>query len=97
MSDGGVIERGKGWACGGTVNMVWGGWSLGYVRSWASDPPAVILPFLCYLREKMKIQAIYNDISEVTQSCLTLCDPMDCSLPGSPGPWNFPGKSTGVT
>ena len=20
--------------------------------------------------------------SEVTQSCLTLCDPMDCSLPG---------------
>ena len=22
-------------------------------------------------------------ISEVTQSCLTLCDPMDCSLPGS--------------
>ena len=22
-------------------------------------------------------------ISEVTQPCLTLCDPMDCSLPGS--------------
>ena len=22
-------------------------------------------------------------VSEVTQSCLTLCDPMDCSLPGS--------------
>ena len=22
--------------------------------------------------------------SEVTQACLTLCDPMDCSLPGSP-------------
>ena len=21
--------------------------------------------------------------SEVAQSCLTLCDPMDCSLPGS--------------
>ena len=21
--------------------------------------------------------------SEVTQSCLTLCDPVDCSLPGS--------------
>ena len=21
--------------------------------------------------------------SEVTQSCLTLCDPMDCNLPGS--------------
>ena len=29
------------------------------------------------------------------QSCLTLCDPMDCSLQGS-YPWNFPGKNTGV-
>ena len=40
--------------------------------------------------------------SEVTQSCPTLCDPMDCSLPGSSVhgrllcPWNFPGNSTGV-
>ena len=31
--------------------------------------------------------------SEVAQSCLTLCDPMDCSLLC---PWDFPGKSTGV-
>ena len=34
--------------------------------------------------------------SEVAQSCLTLCDPLDCSLPGFPCPWDFPGKSTGV-
>ena len=37
--------------------------------------------------------------SEVTQLCLTLCDPTDCSLRGSEeplSPWNFPGKSTGV-
>ena len=27
----------------------------------------------------------------VTQSCLTLCNPMDCS-----SPWNSPGKTTGV-
>ena len=26
----------------------------------------------------------YESESEVTQSCPTLCDPMDCSLPGSP-------------
>ena len=26
---------------------------------------------------------------KVTQSCLTLCNPMDC-------PWNSPGKNTGV-
>ena len=29
----------------------------------------------------------------VTQSCLTLCDPMNCSLPCS---WNSPGKNTVV-
>ena len=30
------------------------------------------------------------------QSCLTLCDPRDGSLPGSPRPWDSPGKNTGV-
>ena len=32
----------------------------------------------------------------VTQSCLTLCDPMDCSLLGSPVHGDSPGKNTGV-
>ena len=39
----------------------------------------------------------------VAQSCLTLCSPMDCSLPmgrvGCPSllcPWDSPGKNTGV-
>ena len=30
------------------------------------------------------------------QSCLILCDPRDGSPPGSPGPWDSPGKNTGV-
>ena len=30
------------------------------------------------------------------QSCPTLCDPIDCSPPGSPRPWDSPGKNTGV-
>ena len=34
--------------------------------------------------------------SEVVQSCLTLGDSMDCSLPSSSIPWDFPGKNTGV-
>ena len=35
--------------------------------------------------------------SEVAQSCPTLSDPMDCSLPVcSLRPWDFPGKRTGV-
>ena len=34
--------------------------------------------------------------SEVAQLCLTLCNPVDCSLPGSSVRGMFPGKSTGV-
>ena len=34
--------------------------------------------------------------SEVAQSCPTLSDPMDCSLPGSSVHGIFPGKSTGM-
>ena len=33
------------------------------------------LPSMCYIHSESE--------SEVAQSCLTLCDPMDCSLPGS--------------
>ena len=36
----------------------------------------------------------YITLHEVAQSCPTLCDPMDSSLPGSS--IHFPGKSTGV-
>ena len=32
----------------------------------------------------------------VVQLCLTLCDPMDCSLPGSSVHGDSPGKTTGV-
>ena len=32
----------------------------------------------------------------VTQSCLTLCNPMDCSLPGSSVHGDSPDKNTGV-
>ena len=32
----------------------------------------------------------------VTQSCLTLCDPKDCSLQGFSVHGIFPGKSTGL-
>ena len=33
--------------------------------------------------------------AKLLQSCPTLCDPMDCSLPDS-SVWDSPGKSTGV-
>ena len=34
--------------------------------------------------------------AKLLQSCPTLCDPMDCSLPGSSAQWDSPGKNTGV-
>ena len=47
-------------------------------------------------RETQKVGDIYI-VSEVTQSCLTLCDTVDCSLPGSSLQGiDSPGKSTGV-
>ena len=39
---------------------------------------------------------IYKRSSEVAQLCPTLCNAMDCSLPGSSNPWDFPGENTGV-
>ena len=34
--------------------------------------------------------------TKLLQSCPTLCDPIDGSPPGSPCPWDSPGKNTGV-
>ena len=45
-----------------------------------------------FLLQCMKVQRE----SAVAQSCLTLSDPMDCSLPGPSIHGIFPGKSTGV-
>ena len=45
-----------------------------------------------FLLQCMKVKSE----SEVAQSCPTLSDPMDCSLPGSSVHGIFPGESTGV-
>ena len=42
------------------------------------------LAYLCYV------------LCLVAQSCLTLCNAMDCSPPGSSVHEDFPGKNTGV-
>ena len=43
-----------------------------------------------------KVQTMDHLLCSVVQSCLTLCDPMDCSLPGSSVHGESPGKNTGV-
>ena len=50
----------------------------GYSTSWTGLVPARIERFL---EPDWPHQGILSE-SEVAQSCPTLCDPMDCSLPG---------------
>ena len=57
------------------------------------DSPGKITGVGChFLLQYMKVKSE----SEVAQSCPTLSNPMDCSLPGSSVHGIFPGKSTGV-
>ena len=37
-----------------------------------------------------------NTVSSVTQSCQTLCDQMDCSMPGFPVHHQFPDMNTAL-
>ena len=39
---------------------------------------------------------VYEKRELVTQSCPTLCDPMDHNPSCSSCPWDFPGKITGL-
>ena len=45
---------------------------------------------------KTSVSTITCFLCLVTQSCLTLCDPMDCSPPDSSVHGDSPGKNTGV-
>ena len=55
-------------------------WAVKYIPFWSRPPflppEQIFLPLGWLVPLKVKE-------SEVAQSCLTLCDPMDCSLPGS--------------
>ena len=43
-----------------------------------------------------KLLNVLSECAKLLQSCLILCDPMDCSLPWPLCPWDFPGRNTGV-
>ena len=45
---------------------------------------ARILEWVAISPSSDKVWSEWSEQSEVAQSCPTLCDPMDCSLPGSP-------------
>ena len=44
----------------------------------------------------LALQGFAAAAAKSLQSCPTLCDPIDGSPPGSPRPWDSPGKNTGV-
>ena len=70
--------------------------------SWVSiqwDPdPALPLIGGNQGRESLQASSLFLSClcAELHQSCPILCDPMDCSPPGSLCPWDSPGKNAGV-
>ena len=50
----------------------------------------------CLIMSVLQYSILNEWVSEVAQSCPTLCNPMDCSLTRFLRPWDFPGKNTGV-
>ena len=57
----------------------------------------IIQSLLLFIAKLLYLHDVYFAVlCLVALSCPTLCDPMDCSLPGSSVHGDSPGKSTGV-
>ena len=92
--------------CGGGVVVTWAdSWSCDLCNLTHQDLPLEGLHTCFKLRcchldilNNFEPEALhyYFSLSSVTQSCLTLCDPMDCSPTRLLCPWSLPGKNTGV-
>ena len=81
--------------------MILLGWCLPYINMNQPQVYVCLLPLepsshpissLFFLRWLQCLLGIV--LCLVAQSCLTLCDPMDCSPPGSPVHGDSPGKNT---
>ena len=56
-----------------------------------------LCPALCFFGAIMAIDVYVSTRANLLQSCLTLCDPMDCSPPATLlRSWDSPGKNPGV-
>ena len=71
-------------------------WWIHKVSSWIGH--AFQKTWDCFqgLRKDREDNVLCGGLCLVTQSCQTLCDPMDCSLPGSSVHGDSPDKNTGV-
>ena len=63
--------------------------------SFILSPPTLLLPPLCPQAYSLSLH-FQCRVCWVTQSCPTLCNPMDCSPPGTSVHADSPGKSTGA-
>ena len=59
-------------------------------------PPPALSPLGFLSRTQSLLCMACYAVCLVARSCPTLCNPMDCSPPGSSVPGDSPGKSTGV-
>ena len=80
----------RGWGGWMASLMQWTWTSVNSGRWWGTGRPGVLqfmgLQRVTWLGDWTTIRKNYKEILwtwEVAQSCPTLCDPMDCSLPGS--------------
>ena len=78
------------------VQMEWWGRVNTHIACISSYIHCSIRPHLQNISSKIKFQDGDKRAYLVIQSCLTLCDPMDYSPPGSFCPWDSSGKNTGV-
>ena len=70
---------------------------LGACKSLQMVTTAMKLKYTCSLQENLWPSYVYPAmLCLVSQSCLTLCDPMDCSPPDFSVHGDSPGKNTGV-
>ena len=59
-------------------------------------PTQGLNPGLPHCRQVLYHLSFSAAAAKSVQSCPTLCDPIGSSPPGSPCPWDSPGKNTGV-
>ena len=77
------------------VRHYWSDWACMHACN-KSSHCLLMSPFLLMSKSRYKeFKSLVQSCECVAWLCLTLCNPMDCSLPGS-CPWDFPGKNTGV-
>ena len=69
---------------------MWPGYGTLSIMNWTVLPPNSCVEILAFSTSRAAVLCL------VAQSSPTLCDPMDCSSPGSSVHWDSPGKNTGV-